>query len=156
MSKFTYAERELIKSIVASLSIKRIPEYEIISEIQRQTDKTISHSYLGRIKKSIKKESFKWFNTMRQGRYEYIHEFRERMNEIIDLQKWHQNVIANPNEPTSIKQVSATELHRLNLSLANYLDVLPSIIGSQNNATLSTPLKELSTEQPSKQTTIIV
>ena len=44
MPKFTSAERILVKSIVASLSIKRIPEQDIIDEIYRQTKKTITKS----------------------------------------------------------------------------------------------------------------
>jgi hypothetical protein len=27
-------------------------------------------------------DSYKWYNKLRQGQYEYIHEFRERINEI--------------------------------------------------------------------------
>ena len=33
MPKFTSAERILVKSVVASLSIKRIPEQDIIDEV---------------------------------------------------------------------------------------------------------------------------
>ena len=42
---------------------------------------------LTHIRMQIKKESFKWYKTMREGEYEYIHEFKERMNEILFLQK---------------------------------------------------------------------
>ena len=44
MPKFTSAERILVKSIIASLSIKRIPEQDIIDEVYRQTNKTITKS----------------------------------------------------------------------------------------------------------------
>ena len=37
------------------------------------------------IRKNIKKESYQWYKTMREGEYEYIHEFRERINEILGL-----------------------------------------------------------------------
>ena len=57
MSKFTYAERATIKSIVATLSIKRIPEAEILREIERQTDKIVSRRFLANVKQQIKKES---------------------------------------------------------------------------------------------------
>ena len=39
MPKFSTAERTLVKSIVATLLIRRIPEKEIIDEIYRQTNK---------------------------------------------------------------------------------------------------------------------
>ena len=133
MSKFTYDERNLVKSIVASLTIKRIPEPEIIKAIFDQTNKTLSKSglflfevtnktitlrYLSKLRKQIKRESFKWYKTMREGEYEYIHEFKERMNEILFLQKMHHEIIdSNPKNP-QIQQTSLADLHfRLTLQL---------------------------------------
>lgn len=66
---------------------------------------------------------------MREGQFEYIHEFKERINEIIDLQKKHHQIIDSTNESTIVKQASMSELHRLNITLSNYYDVLPTIIG---------------------------
>ena len=54
---------------------------------------------------------------MREGQYEYIHEFKERINEILWLQKKHHEIIDSPTEPTSVKQTSLAELHRLNITL---------------------------------------
>ena len=105
MGKFTTAERTLIKSIVATLTIKRIPEPEIINEIYNQTNKTISKVALFNIKKRIKRESFKWYKTMREGEYEYIHEFKERINEILDLQKRHHEIIDNQNTPIPLSNL---------------------------------------------------
>ena len=50
MSKFTYDERNLVKSIVANLTIKRIPETEIIRAVFDQTNKTITIRHLSRLK----------------------------------------------------------------------------------------------------------
>jgi hypothetical protein len=114
-------------SLVASLTIKRIPESEILKEVYRQTNKTMTKQSLYNIRKRIKKESFRWYSQLREGEYEYIHEFRERINEIIWLQKKHHEIINSPTEPTSNKQSSLAELHRLNITLSNYFDVAPSI-----------------------------
>jgi hypothetical protein len=136
--KFTVGERSLVKSLVASLSIKRIPDTDIIKEIEEQTHKTISRTGLYRIRQQIKKDSYHWYKTMREGEYEYIHEFKERISEIIDLQKKHHAIIDSPTEPTTVKQTSMAELHRLNVTLSNYFDVAPDIIGH----TISTPSEE--------------
>ena len=104
MGKFTNGERIAVKSIIASLSIKRIPDNEIIKEIYNQTNKMISRQALYDLRQSIKRESFKWYKTMREGEYEYIHEFKERINEIMSLQKKHHEIIDSPTEPTTIKQ----------------------------------------------------
>ena len=129
MSKYTATERTLVKSIVANLTIKRVPDPEIIKEIYTQTNKTLSRSGLYRVRQSIKKESYHWYKTMREGQYEYIHEFKERINEILSLQMLHHQIIDSPTEATTVKQTSMAELHRLNITLSNYFDVAPDIIG---------------------------
>ena len=135
VGKFTAGERDLVKRIVATLSIKRVPEPEITNEIYSQSRKTISRQALYDIKQSIKKESYHWYKAMREGQYEYIHEFKERISEIMDLQKMHHKIIDSDKEPTTVKQASMAELHRLNVTLSNYFPVAPDIIGH----TISTP-----------------
>jgi hypothetical protein len=82
MPKFTCTERMTVKNIVAMLTIKRIPDSEIIKSIFDQIGKTTTVSNLTRIKQEIKRDSYQWYKTMREGEYEYIHEFRERIKEI--------------------------------------------------------------------------
>lgn len=133
MPKFTSAERILLKSIVATLSIKRVPESEIIKEIFHQTNKTVTTRYLSYLKQQIKKDSYHWYKAMQQGQFEYIHEFKERIDEILWLQKMHHEIIdSNPNP--SVQQTSLAELHRLSITLSNLFDVAPTII---NGSTLS-------------------
>jgi vacuolar-type H+-ATPase subunit I/STV1 len=126
--KFTNAERIGVKSLVASLTIKRIPDSEIINEVYRQTNKTISRTGLYRIKQQIKRESYQWYESLRKDNSEYIHEFKERINEIVDLQRRHYKIIQdNPNN-AGIQQSSLAELHKLNITLSNYFDVAPTIL----------------------------
>ena len=83
---------------------------------------------------------------MREGQFEYIHEFKERIDEILWLQKKHHEIIDSPTESTSNKQTSLAELHRLNITLSNYFDVAPTIIGVGKDATISiTPETKSST-----------
>jgi hypothetical protein len=103
--KYIGAERTLVKSLDASFLIKRIPDPEIIKKVYEQTNKTLSRSGLYRVRQQIKKESFKWYSQLRESEYEYIHEFKERINEIMWLQKKHYEIIdSNPNN-ASIQQV---------------------------------------------------
>jgi len=139
VSKYTAAERALIRSIIASLSIKRVPEPQIIEEVFRQTNKTLSHSGLYRIKQAIKRESYNWFKEMRSGQFEYIHEFKERISEIMDLQKRHHAILDSATEPTTVKQASLIELHKLSITLSNLYDVAPAIVGNNGAVTVSAP-----------------
>ena len=62
---------------------------------------------------------------MREGEYEFIHEFKERIDEILGFKRSTIRYIDSPNEPTAVKQTSLAELHRLNITLSNYFDVAP-------------------------------
>ena len=95
----------------------------------------MSRSGLYHIKQQIKKGSYDWFKQMREGQYAYIHEFRERIDEILELQKKHYEIIDNDREPTTVKQASLAELHRLSITLSNLYDVAPTIV---NGITVST------------------
>lgn len=85
------------------LSIK-IPEHE------RQNE-TISERYLYAIKQQIKRDSYHWYKTMREGNHEYVHEFRERVSEILFLQKKHHQIIDNNEHNPPVQQTSLAELH---------------------------------------------
>ena len=118
VSKFLNGERELVRSIVANLTIKRISDSDIIKVIFARTNKTITDRYLRTIRQQIKRESYQWYKTMREGEYEYIHEFKERINEIIDLQKKHHEIIIRNEHNPQIQQTSLAELHRLTITLS--------------------------------------
>ena len=139
VGKFNAEERAVIKSIVAMLTIKRIPNSEIIKEVYNQTKKTISDQTLCNIRDRIKRDSYQWYKTMREGEYEYIHEFRERINEILDLQKRHYEIADSSTIPIQVKQASLFELHKLTVTLSNLFDVTPYITSNNSNATLSAP-----------------
>jgi hypothetical protein len=146
VSKYTNEERSQMKSIVAMLSIKRVPEADIIKSVYDQTNKTISRKTLYNVRQEIKHDSYHWYKTMREGEYEYIHEFRERVSEIMSLQKKHHEIIDNNKHNPQIQQTSLAELHRLSITLSNLYDVAPTIIGVGPNATISiTPETKSST-----------
>jgi hypothetical protein len=82
---------------------------------------------------------------MQQGQFEYIHEFKERIDEILWLQKKHHDIIDNNPNP-SVQQTSLAELHRLNITLSNYFDVAPDIIGNGSTLSETPQSKAASTE----------
>ena len=69
MCQNIHMKRAQIKSIVATLSLKRIPEDEIIQVVFHQTNKTISRMTLHNIRQQIKRESYDWYKVMRQKPY---------------------------------------------------------------------------------------
>ena len=111
-------------------------DIEIAKEIERQTGKTITTKQIYNIRQQIKKDSFEWYRNLQQGKYEYLHEFKERINEIVWLQKKHNQIINNNQHNPSIQQTSLAESHRLTITLSNLYDVAPTIIN--NGPTLPT------------------
>ena len=87
------------------LTIKRIPDNEIIKNIFDQTNKTISKQALNGIRNRIKRDSYHWYKTMREGNYEYVHEFRERVSEILFLQRKHHAIIDNDTKPNGFNKL---------------------------------------------------
>jgi hypothetical protein len=114
------------------LTLKRIPDNEINIEIRKQTGKIITRQTLYDLRQQIKKESYDWYKTLREGQYEYIHEFIERINEILWLQQKHHDLIINNKDNAQIQQTSLAELDRLNITLANYRDVARDIVNANS------------------------
>ena len=104
MPKFHNGERTEIESIVASLTIKRIPDSLILKHIFNQTGHTITKRSLWNIRQRLKRDSYKWYKTLREGEFEYLHEFKERINEIVGLQRMHHEIIIrNDKEKEKLK-----------------------------------------------------
>lgn len=122
--KFPRRERSLIKNIVANLTIKRIPDEDIIKVIAANTGKAITDRYLSMVRQAIKRESYHWYKQMREGEYEYIHDFKERINEILFLQKKHHQIVMRNEDNPQIQQTSLAELHRLTITLSNLWPVV--------------------------------
>ena len=99
-------ERIHVSNLVAILSLRRLSDNEIIKEIEKQTNKIITRQSLYDIRQSIKKESYDWYSMLREGHYEYIHEFKERIDEILSLQRKHHEIIKNNQDNQSIQQAS--------------------------------------------------
>lgn len=155
MGKFTNGERHLVKSLVATLSLKRISDNEIIEIIFHQTNKMITRKALYELRQSIKKDSYEWYSKLRQDQYAYIHEYKERIDEILSLQQKHHEIIDSNKHYPQIQQTSLAELHRLNITLSNYFEVAPTVV---NGITLPiTPeAKNINTESEESESSITV
>ena len=99
----------------------------IIKHVENTMGQTISRMTLWNIRQRLKKESAMWYSQLREGQYEYLHEFRERINEIMDLQKKTHEIIDNNENNPQIQLAAISELHKLNITLSNYFDVAPAI-----------------------------
>ena len=85
------------------------------------------------MRQQIKKDSYDWYNKLRHDQYAYIHEYKERIDEILSLQQMHHEIIQNNKHNPSIQQTSLAELHKLSITLSNFYDVASDIV---NHATI--------------------
>lgn len=156
MSKYTNQEKSQIQTIVADLSIKRTPDPVIMKHVLNQTGKRISRKTLWNVRQRLKKDSYHWYKTLREGQFEYLHEFKERINEIIDLQQQHHQIILEKQKNPSIVQTSLAELHKLNITLSNYYDIAPYIVPNLRADLVSKDNDSISTKTEDKKQDIIV
>jgi hypothetical protein len=102
-----------------------VPESEIIKEVFKEIGKTISRKSLWYVKQRIKKDSYKWYSLLRQGEYEYIHEFKSRVNEIMDLQRMHHKIIDDNADKPTVQLTSLAALHKLSITLSSLYNFVP-------------------------------
>ena len=100
----------------------------MIRAVFDNTNKTISRKQIYNVRQQIKKESYDWYNKLRQDQYAYIHEYKERIDEILSLQQIHHEIIEDNKHNPQIQQTSLAELHRLNITLSNYFEVAPTVV----------------------------
>ena len=80
-------EWTLINSMVAVYQLRKYQMLRLLIKIYRQINRTITRTGLFYVRKQIKNDSYHWYETMREGEYEYIHEFKERISEILIYRK---------------------------------------------------------------------
>ena len=95
-------------------------------------------------------------NTLRQDRYSYLHEFKERINEIESLQKKANHIIDTNEHNPQIQLTAISELHRLNITLSNYIEVLPTVINNNGPSISTTPEDKTAESEESEQSIITV
>ena len=127
---------------------------EIIESIFNQTNKTITRKALYELRQSIKKDSYDWYNTLRQDQYAYIHEYKERIDEILSLQKKHHELIKSNEHNPQVQQTSLAELHRLSITLSNFYDVASDLV--TYHASVSALSKDKDSQESEQQSTITV
>lgn len=131
MPKFHNGKRTEIESIVASLTIKRIPDSLILIHILNQTGHTLTKRSLWNIRQRIKRDSYHWYKKLREGEYEYLHQFKERINENSrPAERMRHEIILENQKNPSIVQTSLAELHKLNITLSNYFDIAPYVVSN--------------------------
>jgi hypothetical protein len=128
MSSFTNDEKVLIKNIVAKLSIKKASSAKIIEEVYQKTNKKITTKEIYNVRQCIKEDSYQWFKTQAEGQYEYIREFKDRIEEILWQLIKHHNIIEKNQHSPQIQQTSLSELQKLNITLSNYFNIAPGIV----------------------------
>jgi hypothetical protein len=67
--------------------------------------------------------------------------------------KKHHEIIESNKDNPSIQQASLNELHKLNITLANYFDILPDVL---NGSTIPKPSQESVKEERQQQQIILV
>ena len=99
-----------------------------IELVARDNSKTITSREIYNVRQRIKKDSYQQFKTRAEGQYEYIREFKERIEEILWLLIKNHKIIEKNQHSPQIQQSSLAEFQNLNIKLSNYFNIAPGIV----------------------------
>ena len=68
------------------------------------------------IRQQIRKDSFEWYRNLQQRKYGYVHQFKERINEILCYRKWD-TIVRNNFFVNKLNQVKKYRFPKLNVKI---------------------------------------
>jgi hypothetical protein len=118
----TKSEREYVKTIIHSLSLQRLTDYEIVEYLHKIK---IARPTVTAIRNNLERSAEKWYIDLRQSRYKYVATYKERIDALLSYQRKLNQILSFYFNPpfrviytdTVIRAIA--ELHRIEISLFN-------------------------------------
>ena len=131
--QLTEHQSEKVKRLVLDCILMQCSIDDTIDYVKKIIHVKLAYTTIAHIRSSLKRESKKEFDRLRQDRFEYQYQFMQRIIEIENLQRklwqiYNENSENKPNQPL-IQLNCLKELHALTISLANLYDLAPIIVG---------------------------
>ena len=137
-TKVAKSQRQYVRGIIHNLSLQRWTSQEISDYLHGEKKIDIARSTVNSIRRQIEKQAEKWYIELRQSRYKYIANYKERIDSLLSYQKKLNQIVdrylpPRPNTLTStlsypdtiIKAIS--ELHKIEISIFSLWKQLPNL-----------------------------
>lgn len=129
----TKAQKQYVRGLVHNLSLQRLTDQEISDYLHNEKNIDLARITINGIRRSIEKQSEKWYIELRHSRYKFIAIYKERIDSLLSYQKkLHQIIdfyIQPPNQmlytDTVIRAIS--ELHKIEISIFSLWKHIPDL-----------------------------
>ena len=129
MPKFTKSERERLRQIVLHCNIQRVSNKETLNTIYKELGINIKLAYLVKLKRRIRDEAGEWIDTLTKGKYDYIAEYKARIDEMQNIVKERYKLFQDPNTKPYLKNEILTELRNDTLAITDLYQSTPILSG---------------------------
>ncbi len=124
-SKRTKAEQEYVKTIIQSLSLRRLTDQEIVDHLHNEKQIEIGRSTVTYIRNNLEKQAEKWYIDLRNSAYKYLAQYKQRIDSLLSYQKaLHEIIAVTKREDIKIRAI--TELHSIEMDILSLWKQLPS------------------------------
>jgi hypothetical protein len=126
LSRFTLVQRQKIKSLV----LEGVCQHKTTGEIMhylKERGFNISEAETKRYRQTLRKEAHQWIKVMAKSKYEYIAEYRQRIQEVENNQKELWRLCQDPRSSYDLKMHCQVNLAKLSSMLLQMYDALPIV-----------------------------
>jgi hypothetical protein len=125
--RFTVEQRKKIKSLVLEGVCQRKTTGDIRQYIKENIGFEISEAETKRYRQGLRKEAHQWINVLAKSKYEYIAEYRQRIQEVENNQKELWRLYYDPRSSYELKRQCQMDLAKLSSMLMDMYDAMPIV-----------------------------
>jgi hypothetical protein len=144
----TRREAQEIRYAASQAIVLRYTWRECIEYIKSKTGHDLSKTAFFKIKKQLKSEGRDWVLRLRDDHDEFLHEYRQRYEELIAYQKELWDIAMTNKQENPVVTIRTIEsLHSLTNDIARIIDLAPSMAGGDSTKSsqfLSTQYRDVS------------
>lgn len=131
--KSSKSEKVYVRGLIHNLSLQRWTDQEIVDFLHNEKKIDIARTTVNGIRNRIERKAEKWYIELRNSRYKYIANYKERLDSLLYYQKKLNQIIdfyMNPPSQilytdTVIRAIS--ELHKIEISIFSLWKQLPNL-----------------------------
>lgn len=127
MSRFTLEQRQKIKSLVLEGVCQHKTTGDIRQYIKENTGFEISEAETKRYRQTLRKEAHQWITVLAKSKYEYIAEYRQRIQEVENNQKELWRLYYDSRSSNELERQCQMDLAKLSSMLMDMYDAMPIV-----------------------------
>ena len=124
--KLPKSEKQYVRGIIHNLSLQRWTDQEITDYLNTEHKTMLSRSAISHIRTQIEKSAEKWYINLKQSRYKYIANYKERLDSLLSYQRRLNEIVA-ATKKDEVKIRAISELHSIEKTIFDLWKQLPTL-----------------------------